>query len=374
MKTRHGCLLLGALTSSSLAHSWVEQLIVIAPNGTLIGTPGFPRGNHKRDEPGFEDSFMVHLLPGDDRTINQIVETDLMCKATQIQQLQTRGSPRLQASAGDNIALLYQENGHVSLPEAQPGKPDNGGTVYVYGTAQPRENDTFLSIHRVWNAEGTGGDGRGTLLSTRNYDDGQCYQVNDGQISVARRSRFPHVPDALMGADLWCQQDIQIPIAAPSGKPYTLYWVWDWPTMPGTAGFLEGKQEIYTTCMDVDLIDRRDDQEDDAQGTMVGHSLVSGLNPASAGIASQLIDIKNPTAVIGTFISFTAVSGEPRMVISSSVQSSPTVQPIVASNGSSRVSQRSYNFILPLQTTDTTTTVLESDSSSPTIEPIISMS
>jgi hypothetical protein len=31
----------------------------------------------------------------------------------------------------------------------------------------------------------------------------------------------------------------------------SLYWVWDWPTNKGR---VDEKEEIYTTCMDIDLI------------------------------------------------------------------------------------------------------------------------
>lgn len=58
-----------------------------------------------------------------------------------------------------------------------------------------------------------------------------------------------------MGADLWCQQDISLPQNIPIGKPYTLYWVWDWPTMPKVDSAVpNGKEEIYTTCIDIDII------------------------------------------------------------------------------------------------------------------------
>lgn len=308
--------LLSAMASAVSAHTWIEQLMVIAPNGTLTGQPGFARGNVKRGTPGFGDPAMVNLIPGNGRAINQILPTDLMCKDTQKTQTQTDDSPRLQASAGDNIALRYQENGHVSLPQNQPGKPDNRGTIFVYGTTQPSDSDTFLSIHRVWNAEGTGGDGRGVLLSTQNYDDGQCYQVNGGQISTTRQKTFAHAANQLMGADLWCQQDIQIPTTAPSGKPYTLYWVWDWPTLPGTAGFPDGKQEIYTTCMDVDVTSAgsqggNGDANGGSQNKAAGNSFVKGQDFGNAGIASQLADVANPTAVTGQFIPFSGVSGSP---------------------------------------------------------------
>ena len=51
-----------------------------------------------------------------------------------------------------------------------------------------------------------------------------------------------------------CQNDVAIPKDAPSGKPYTLYWVWDWSTLPNVdPGLPKGKAELYTTCMDIDV-------------------------------------------------------------------------------------------------------------------------
>ncbi|KIV81551.1 hypothetical protein PV11_03727 [Exophiala sideris] len=298
--------LLAAIPFTS-AHTWIEQMMVIAPNGTLVGTPGFARGNVLRSSPGFGDPSMVNLLPPDGRTINEILSTDLMCKSTQIDQNQTDGSPRLQAAAGSAVSLRYQENGHVTLPQNQPGKPGNRGTVYVYGTTQPSPDDAFLAIHRVWNADGTGGDGRGVLLSTQNFDDGQCYQVNGGTISQQRQKQFPHPTDSLMGADLWCQQDIQIPSTAPSGQPYTLYWVWDWPTLPGTSGFPDGKQEIYTTCMDIDIVD---DGSSEAF-SKADVSFDQGQALDNAAVSAELTDIANPTAVSGTVIPFSASATGP---------------------------------------------------------------
>lgn len=303
--------LLGALASTVTAHSWIEQLVVIDSNGTMTGAPGFARGNVLRSSPGFSDPTMVNLIPPDGRQINQIFPTDLMCKSTQTVQNQTQGSPRLQASAGDNIALRYQENGHVTLPQNQPGKPDNRGTIFVYGTTQPQENDAFLSIHRVWNAAGTGGDRRGVLLSTQNFDDSQCYQVNGGQISQTRQKQFPHVANQLMGADIWCQQDIQIPATAPTGKPYTLYWVWDWPTLPGTPGFPEGKQEIYTTCMDVDVTAGSQEGGSGGSSNVAANNFIVGQSFNSAGVQSELAVVANPTAVTGQFIPFSSASGTP---------------------------------------------------------------
>lgn len=242
------------LASTIQAHSWVEQLSVISASGAFVGAPGYPRGNVLRTIPGFNDNEMVNLIPPNGRPAGNIIfDTDLMCRSSQTKGSQTSGSPVLTASPGDMIALRYQENGHVTEPWNQPGKPDNRGTVFIYGTSQSSDSDTFLGIHKVWNSDGTGGDGRGILLATRNFDDGQCYQINLFNISEARQTKFPHTANSLMGADLWCQADVTIPSTAETPSVYTLYWVWDWPTSLETSGQPDRLQEIYTTCIDINL-------------------------------------------------------------------------------------------------------------------------
>ena len=245
-------LVVGFLPSAH-AHSWVEQITIIAPNGSFVGAPGYARGNVLRTSPGFSDPTMVNLIPPNGRPAgNQILPTDPICKNTQMTPNQTPGSPALQAAAGSLLALRYQENGHVTLPQNTPGKPANRGTVYVYGTTQPSPNDSLLGIHKVWTADGSGGDKRGKLVATQNFDDSQCYQVNGGNISIARQAEFKHVANPVSGADIWCQTDMVLPQDARKGQPYTLYWVWDWPTLP-SADAPQGKNETYTTCMDIDI-------------------------------------------------------------------------------------------------------------------------
>ncbi|KAJ5550916.1 hypothetical protein N7535_001146 [Penicillium sp. DV-2018c] len=237
------------------AHSWVEQLTVIAPNGTFVGEPGYARGNYKRiPERNNVDDFMTYTIPPTGRAnVTQILPSDNLCMKDQRTPTQIEGD-RLRASPGAAIALRYQENGHVTSPATQVGKPPNRGTVYVYGTTNPKEDEKLLEVHKVWTADGTGGDGRGVLLATQDYDDGRCYQISNTKISMDRQAKFPHEANQLMGANLWCQTDIQLPSDVPVGKPYTLYWVWDWPTLPGAdPNYPQGKVEIYTTCMDVDV-------------------------------------------------------------------------------------------------------------------------
>lgn len=258
-------------------HSWVEELTLLSASGVPIGDPGYARGNSQsssffisnqacadlpsvlRTEPSFSDSEMVNLIPPNGRSGGpHILDTDKICKDSQSKSIQTDGSPRIKAAAGNTVALRYQENGHVTLPEHPSGKPKNRGTVYIYGTTDPQPHDTLSAIHKVWDVTGNGGDRRGKLLVTQDFDDGRCYQINNGVISKERQIQYPHVPDKLMGADLWCQNNITVPQEAALSKVYTLYWVWDWPTASGTPGVPTEKPEIYTTCMDIDIVDSAD--------------------------------------------------------------------------------------------------------------------
>ncbi|KAK5091635.1 hypothetical protein LTR05_001820 [Lithohypha guttulata] len=302
MKYSYTALILGAFSSTTYAHSWIEQLMVIGTNGTFVGQPGYPRANQVRG-PGFVEDAIVHRITKVDANVP-------ICMQQQSTQTQTTGSPRLQAAAGANVALRYQENGHVTFPDNPKGKPKGSGAVYVYGTTQPSSDDKLMSIHRVWTPDGKGGDGRGVLLSTQNYDDGQCYQVNDGPISVQRQKSFPFQVNTLMGVNLWCQTDIQLPATAPSGKPYTLYWVWDWPTLPGTPETPNGQQEIYTTCMDVDITNGAGVDIGGTSGGTGGPQQKAAAakfvqqDLGNAAVAKQFADIANPTAVVGEFIPF----------------------------------------------------------------------
>ncbi|KAJ5808167.1 hypothetical protein N7474_009436 [Penicillium riverlandense] len=299
--------ILGVLLPIAMAnaHSWVEQLTVIAPNGTFVGAPGYARGNYLRTAPGFNDLTMTYLIPPDEASnVTLLLPSYKMCKDTQQNETQTPGSPRLQASAGAAIALRYQENGHVTLPWNQPGKPENRGTVYVYGTTEPKVGEKLLDVYGKWNENGTGGDGRGVLLSTQNFDDGRCYQINTGNISEYRQKEYPHAANQLMGANLWCQQDIKLPSTAPADRTYTLYWVWDWPTSPGIDPiYPDGKKEIYTTCMDVDVVNTDQTREQAAA------AYVEDQNLDSAAIPSEFADLENQKEAVAQKTHDTPMTG-----------------------------------------------------------------
>lgn len=291
----------------ALGHTWGEQLLNVASNGTFIGEPGYIRGNVLRNITGFSDDDMVWLLPPNSQVndATQPLNTSLaMCRPSQsTQNNQTEYSPRLISSPGSTIAIQYQENGHVTQPWNQPGKPANRGTVFIYGTNQPRDNELLSDIHGVWNANGTGGDKRGRLVSTQNFDDGRCYEIyNDpaaSNISNARQAEFPHVAVNPMGANLWCQNNLMIPQDVATNEPYTLYWVWDWPTAPGAPGLPNGKYEIYTSCMDIDIV-----ASANTTSEVVGASAnryVEGQDIDFAAIPDQFNDAANPTRVPTTF-------------------------------------------------------------------------
>ncbi|CAG9950807.1 unnamed protein product [Clonostachys rosea f. rosea IK726] len=224
------------IASLALVHYWVERLMRINLEGTFPGDRGYIRGAVSRYSPSFTDSQMLHLL-----------DSGLMCKETQRTRNYSADFPPLVASPGSFIALQYQENGHVTLPWLSPHKP-TPGQVFVCGTSEPYVGDLFRSIHRVWDREGGGGDARGRLLAQWAFDDGQCYQRNEGTESLFRQNTYAKVPSPPQDGDLWCQIDIRLP--AGLHEQYTLYWVWEWPAAP-TSEYPAGQPEIYTSCMDV---------------------------------------------------------------------------------------------------------------------------
>ncbi|KAI9704950.1 MAG: hypothetical protein M1836_006730 [Candelina mexicana] len=281
---RNLALAAAALSCMSLvdAHSWVERTMVIANNGTFVGAPGYSRGNVLRTNPSFNDGAMTNLLPSNGSPAgNKIQDSDPICKSTQQQQTQTDGSPRLKVEAGGMVAILYQENGHVTFPDRPPGKAPGSGMVYVYGTSDPKPDDKFNAIYGQWNADGSGGDKRGKLLTNQTFDDGQCYQVNGGPVSTERQAKFKKPSDALMGGDLWCQTDIKLPTDLPTGKPYAIYWIWNWDTQKGTAGLPNGLIERYTNCMDFDIVAGNNARD------LAGASYIDGQPLNNAAVASK---------------------------------------------------------------------------------------
>jgi len=223
---------------------------IIASNGSFVGPVGYPRHYIPR-------SGLNGVTPdaGSVYNVAQMGDKANLCRYPLGDQ--TGGFPPISAAAGDQLAIRYLENGHVTLdgpdggprtPKAPP-RPADGGIVFVYGTKQPKANEKFADVHRKWNADGTGGDKRGRLLATRPYDDGECYQENPFEPSQQRQKEFPKTS----GTDLICQSDVQLPLDAGSDGQYTFYWVWEWPLPNPTTGAVV-TPETYTSCMEVNVV------------------------------------------------------------------------------------------------------------------------
>ncbi|KAL7943215.1 hypothetical protein V8C42DRAFT_347185 [Trichoderma barbatum] len=253
--------MVATLATLASGHSWIERVYKVAPNGTMIGAEGYARGWVPRNstDPAFQDIIPQWILPASGQSAYSGDEVLNKYKLDENPQF-----PMLEAAPGDHIAIIHLENGHTTLPQNQPKKPENRGTVFLYGTSQPKENERLFDVHLVWNKKGTGGDGRGVLLATRNYDDGQCYQPNSGSISNERSTKL--APEgANHDMELGCQSTLQLPSDLKPGSIYTIYWYWDWPDLnadhidfkattngiyPWAGTFMRGEKDPHGFTMD----------------------------------------------------------------------------------------------------------------------------
>jgi hypothetical protein len=243
------------------AHTWIEQLTNIAPNGTYVAGYGYARSFVDR-LPSFDQEANKWLIPQQRSFVDP---TDLLCHPYQRTAAQSPMYPRLQASPESVVAMRYAENGHVTIPgggRGLRGKPDLGGTVFVFGTQDPHQDETLLNV-LAWTYDGAGGDKRGLLLAAQNFDDGRCYQLgNDAPLSYMREKLTPNPVADQPGSqhELLCETDVRLPSDVEVGKPYTLYWVWQWPTLRTENPPCEmdaascPKDEYYTSCVDVDVV------------------------------------------------------------------------------------------------------------------------
>ncbi|KAG6102642.1 hypothetical protein E4U30_003862 [Claviceps sp. LM220 group G6] len=242
----------------------------------MIGERGFPRGYKPRSDPGFSDQVPQNILPvkGQSAYSGQEILNKYKFEANP-------PHPMLQAAPGDYVAIVHLENGHVSLPLNQPNKPRNRGTIFFYGTSQPKDEERLFDVHLRWTKDGSGGDKRGVLLGTRHYDDGQCFQPNADAIAKERASKFSS-DGAKISQELPCQSDIKLPDNLKPGSVYTVYWYWDWPDLnankinmdktkdgsyPWAGSFMRGdtipngwtmdmisKNESYSSVIDIKIV------------------------------------------------------------------------------------------------------------------------
>ncbi|KAI1104607.1 hypothetical protein F4804DRAFT_182425 [Jackrogersella minutella] len=229
-------LLATAVAPAVNAHSWVEQVRRIDNTGAFTGSMGYPIGYMNRSALDFNDSLAQ----------NKILSTatnPVVCKPTAGAYDKVN---RLSAAAGDHVALVYQENGHVTQPNLTP-RPYRDGIVNVYGTMHHQDSDGINDVLNSWTADGKGGNGKGQLLATHYYDDGQCYQNAGHNFAIPiYAARFKeHGLE-----ELYCQTDFQLPEDLPSTGTYTVMWVWDWPLITSDT---QNTTEIYTSCAEIEL-------------------------------------------------------------------------------------------------------------------------
>ncbi|KAI5467310.1 hypothetical protein BGZ63DRAFT_333094, partial [Mariannaea sp. PMI_226] len=351
-----------ALAPTVSAHSWIEYAKKLAKNGTMIGPTGYPRGYISRDStnPPYSDSIPQNILPIAGQAAysgNEILN--------KFKYEPNPSFPMLEAAPGDYVAIMHLENGHTTLPQNQPLKPKNRGTVYFYGTSEPKDEEKLFDVHLLWNKDGTGGDKRGRLLATRNYDDGQCYQNNPGVLSVDRATQYAS-QGAKHDEELACQSDIKLPEDLKEGSVYTVYWYWDWPDLnaekmdvaattngkfPWAGTFMRGlkdpngftmdaisKNESYSSVIDIKITGSS--AASFAAKDTVALDYVADQNIYSVGIEAQMlnnfqVEVNGPGNTNGGSSTGTPVATNPATGPTTTPASAPAAVPTTAANGGS---------------------------------------
>jgi len=294
-----------AIAPLTTAHSWIEEYQVIDTNGSYIGDRGFSRGYMARTDPGYNGFSMDYLVPATNIRINS---SDLLCHPSQRSSNYSNPAyPKLKVQPGGYVAMKYLENGHVTLPWNQLGKPEAAGTVFVYGTTQPSDDEKIADV-LAWTTDGKGGNGKGFLLTAQNFDDGRCHQVNCGNISTDRQMLFPaHVEGQnTSSVEQWCETDLKIPESQPLGS-LTTYWVWQWPTEPNhDCTYPDGKDEYYTTCADFEIV---------AGGSGNGDSKI-----AAEADTNTLVQENPQSTAVSNFMSRHAYTTSPPVIMLSGTQ------------------------------------------------------
>lgn len=164
-------LLISLLCRLSQAHSWVEQVQAIDDQGRYVGSFGYPRGYVPRSSPSFSDALMTYRLPSPNSGTKSN-GMDAVCAPSQRYMNYTEAYPALNTQQNSYISMKYLENGHVTLPDIPLGKPPGGGTVSVYATTNPAD-DELLGNVLTWSDTQSLKTGR--LLARQTFDDQRCY-------------------------------------------------------------------------------------------------------------------------------------------------------------------------------------------------------
>ncbi|KAF8455896.1 hypothetical protein BGX38DRAFT_1087783 [Terfezia claveryi] len=227
-------LVLSSLTIVS-AHTWVDNIKVTGGAGPIDGSLGFIRGYI-----GHSDVASSYRI---DKPQQSVYKDN--------QRQPTQPDPkfrRLKASPGSEITAEWHENGHTTNDTPENNAPGyNSGKVFMYGTTQPSPD---LTLEQIWKWKGDG-TLEGRYLGTFLYDDGMCAEEGS-------QGRPGAIPRWAAGGGGPCKGKFNLPQDLPPGKPYTVYWVWDFSgKVPGGQHF-----EWYTSVMDIDIVGKVSKRKD----------------------------------------------------------------------------------------------------------------
>lgn len=208
----------------------------------------------------------------------------------------------LKMQAGDTFVANYTENGHVTKDVLAPDEKPHPGNYTWYlaanSAASPDPMATYGSLTSV-----------GQVVATGNFDDGVCAE------------------DATKGRDgpRNCQSFVTLPSSLSAGT-YELIWLWNFPKVAGVV-------EMYSSCMDVQVLPADQDQ----------------AQAASAATATPSIGVVNVVAKQSDVAVVT------KTMYITKASASRTLRTSTITNTNSV-----YTTITPSTTTTTTTTSLTS--------------
>ncbi|KAK6338931.1 hypothetical protein TWF696_009732 [Orbilia brochopaga] len=227
-------LLLVVLHARVDGHSWPDDLTCASgPFFTDNPTKGYIRNFVGRQSTSVDVDTTYRILQIDSKTP--------VCPPGRTSPGQNPAFPKLKATPGDLVRAQYLENGHIwQTLDGQNGPKAKSGTIYWYGTQNPRADRDIASVLK-WTRDGKGGDGQGVLLDTTPFDDGVCIETGHENVQKGR-----------VGGP--CKSYFRLPSTAKAGKDYTIYWLWDYSQHFGPK---PGYVEWYSSCMDISVVDKK---------------------------------------------------------------------------------------------------------------------
>ncbi|GAO50185.1 hypothetical protein SAICODRAFT_27712 [Saitoella complicata NRRL Y-17804] len=260
-------------------HSWIDTITSVNNSSNV----GYPRGYM-----GHIDAYETYGL------INQ-PDTASLCRVNQRDPTDyTTEYPRLSTYAGDSIVASYTENGHVTKDKLAPNGTTRPGTYNWYWTGVAYGGgDSATSSSQLHTLSDLSDS---TLLSgPHDFDDGKCAVDSDN--SLGRDGPIP------------CEGTFTIPSGTAPGL-YMLAWVWNFPKV-----LEEGYQEIYTTCMDVEVLavsgttnEESTASDEESILASVSSAVASSSAAASSTIASETSTTSTSASVMPSSVSVSSVS------------------------------------------------------------------